>query len=372
MRFCPRLNWLKPTGLLLLVVLSGRSCISAPHATATRSNGTRDFTFFLCSDVHIGAENLKAKPPFSKADTLARIESDLQTMLGLVGRPWPGKRMLAGLNLGSIAAPRALIVLGDVTDGHKEPAEREDQRKTFERLFPLPGVRFGERTVPVFACAGNHDGDPAGPVRQALIARNRKLADAGHFAALSTNGTHFALNWNGIHFVCLNLYPADTTDAETPFKFGQPGPGSWNDPQGALSFLQDYLARRVGVSGDPIVLMHHYGFDSFSLNDWNWWTPKQRRALYELLKGYNVAAFFHGHNHHAEHYRWPDPKRHAADLNFWFDGQPPANPRQHDVLSCGMVCWVVRIRGDQLVAAHFKGSGWNADPAAVFVKSLTP
>ncbi len=134
----------------------------------------------------------------------------------------------------------------------------------------------------------------------------------------------------------------------------------------------DTLARHVGASGEPIVLMHHFGFDSFSLNDWNWWTPKQRRALYELLKDYNVAAFFHGHNHHAEHYRWPDPKRHAADLHFFFDGQPPPHPRQYDVPSCGEACWVIRVRGHQLIAAHYKGSGWNADPAAVFVKSLKP
>jgi len=52
--------------------------------------------------------------------------------------------------------------------------------------------------------------------------------------------------------------------------------------------------------------------------------------------------------------------------------KPPANPRQYDVLSCGVVCWVVRVRGDQRIGAHFKGSGWNADPAAVFVKSLRP
>jgi cytolysin (calcineurin-like family phosphatase) len=358
--------------LLVLLVYSGSSCISAPYGTATRNGATRDFTFFLFSDVHIGAENLKAEPPFTKADTRARIESQLQTMQRLVGQRWPEKPILAELNLGAIAAPRALIILGDVTDGHKDPAEQEDQRETLECLFPVRGVQFGERTVPVFACAGNHDGDPSGPVRRALAAYNRKLAEAGHFVAISSNGVHFAVNWSGVHFVCLNLCPADTTDVETPFKFGEPGPGSWNDPEGALSFLKDYLARHVGASGEPIVLMHHYGFDSFSLNDWNWWTPKQRRALYELLKDYNVAAFFHGHNHYAEHYRWPDPKRHAADLNFFFDGKLPAHPRQYDVLSCGNVCWVMRVRGDQLIAVHYQGAGWNSDQAAVFVKSLKP
>jgi hypothetical protein len=81
----------------------------------------------------------------------------------------------------------------------------------------------------------------------------------------------------------LGLCAADTTDEETPFKYGQPGRGSWNDPQGAFSFLKEYLERVVGRSGQPVILMQHYGFDSFCMNDWSWWTPKQRRALYQLL-----------------------------------------------------------------------------------------
>jgi len=234
---------------LLAWILAGMVCLSFPIQSATKTDTTRDFTFFLFSDIHLGAENLKAKQPFTKADTLTRVKSNVEAMRGLVGQPYPAKPPLAGLDLGPIVSPRALIILGDVTDGHKEPAEQQDQRSTFDGLFPVSDV----------------------------------------------------------HYICLNLCPADTTDAQTPFKYGKPGPGSWNDPQGALSFLKGYLARHVGASRDPIVLMQHYGFDGFSLNDWNWWTPKQRRALYELLKDYNVAAFFHGHNHHAEHYRGPDP-----------------------------------------------------------------
>jgi cytolysin (calcineurin-like family phosphatase) len=357
--------------LLLVLALAGAPS-GFSQQIAGKVDAARDFTFFLISDIHLGAENLKANPPITKGDTLARVKANLDVMRTLVGRPYPEKSVLASLAPGSVAAPRALIILGDITDGHKIPAEQEDQRSAFDNLFPVDGIKFGEQTVPVFACAGNHDGDVAGPQRRGLVLRNRQLAQAGHFAAISTNGIHFALNWSGVHLICLNLCPADTTDASTPFKYGKPGPGSWNDPQGALLFLKDYLARYVGTSGAPVVIMQHYGFDSFSLNDWNWWTPKQRGSLYELLKAYNVAAFFHGHNHHAEHYRWPDPKRHNADLDVLYNHQPPANPRQYDILSCGNVCWVIRIRGDQLIAAHFKGPDWTTAPAGVFVKSLKP
>ena len=321
----------------------------------------RDFTFFLFSDIHIGAENLKANPPVTREQTLAKLQTNLAAMRGLVGQPCPQ----AGI--GAVARPRGLFILGDLTDGHKEPARQQEQWWNFEALFPVTGFLVGGQAVPVFAIAGNHDGPIAEPQRQGLLARNRRLAP--QFSAVSSNGVHYALNWDGVHFLFLNLCAADAPDTETPFKFGKPGLGSWNDPQGAFTFLKDYLVRCVGTSGEPVVILQHYGFDNFSLNDWNWWTPKQRRALYELIKAYNVVAFLHGHDHHTAHYRWPDPQQHAADLNYFYDGKPPATPRQYDVLSCGQICWVVRIRGNQFSAAHRNDRGWDQDS---FIKSLAP
>ena len=359
--------------LLLLCGCLATAHTAPPSPPAAESQPQhRDYTVFLCSDIHPGAENLKAKEPFTKADTLERVKQQLDAMRGWVGQSYPQRPVFAGLELGTVGVPRGLFILGDLTDGHKELTQQQEQWQSFEALFPVKGVAFGSNLIPAFAIAGNHDGELAGPQRQGLVNRNRAFSQAGRVTALSSNGVHFALNLDGVHFIGLGLCPADTTDSKTPFKFGQPGSGSWNDPQGALTFLKDYLARYVGSSGQPVVLLQHYGFDSFSLNDWNWWTPKQRRALYDLLKDYNVAAIVHGHNHHAEHYRWPDPKRHAADLDFFFDGKPPANARQYDVVSCGNVCWVIRIRGNQMLGANFKGPDWNTDPAAVFVKSLKP
>ena len=348
-------------------------CLAAsqpsPLADAADSQ-PRDYTVIVFSDIHLGAENLKAKEPFTRADSLARVKKQFDVMLGWTGESYPQGPAFAGLELGQVVAPRGLFILGDLTDGHKELAQQQEQWRSFDELFPVKGVSFGSNLVPAFAIAGNHDGEPGGPQRQGLVTRNRALSQAGHVTALSSNGVHFALNWDGVHFLGLGLCPADTTDTETLFKYGLPGPGSWNDPQGALTFLKDYLARHVGNSGQPVVLMQHYGFDGFSLNDLNWWTPKQRRALYELLKNYNVAAILHGHNHHAEHYRWPDPKQHAADVNFFFDGKPPASFRQYDVLSCGAIGWVLRIKGYLLIAAHLKDNGWATAPAGMMVKSL--
>ena len=354
-----------------LLLLCFWAALGAPlSGVAAVGSAARDYTLFLLSDVHVGAKHGAGEQPTLAGEMVSGARANLDIMQCLVGQPYPARPEFAGLNLGAIAVPRGLFILGDLTDGHKDPAVRAEQWKGFDTLFPALGVPFGGRMVPVFACAGNHDGALDGPARLGLIQRNRELVQARSLAAISTNGVHFALNWDGVHFISLGLCAADTTDAETLFKYGKPGPGSWNDPQGALSFLRDYLARHVGVSGAPVVLMQHYGFDGFSLNDWNWWTPKQRRALYELLGGYNVAAILHGHDHHAEHYQWPDPEHHAADLKFFFDGKIPANPRRYDILACGNVCWVIRIHNDQLIAAHFRGLEWPTAPADFIIKSL--
>ncbi|MGA2496296.1 MAG: metallophosphoesterase [Tepidisphaeraceae bacterium] len=343
---------------------------TATAQDARPATAARDFTCFVFSDIHLGTEHASAKPPVTADDTLKRVQSNLERMKALVGQPFPKLGPLANLELGNITAPRGLFILGDLTDGHKDIAKRQEQWKSFEDLFPSAGVLFGTRTIPVFASLGNHDGEAAGPTGQGLIRQHRALQAAGQFAALSENGLHYALNWDGVHIVCVNLCPADTVDEENLFRYGKPGKGSWNDPQGAMTFLRDYLRNRVGNSRQPVILMQHYGFDGFSMNDWNWWTPRQRLAMYDLLKDYNVVAIVHGHNHHAEHYYWPDPKKHAADIKAMFGDAPPANLRRYDVISCGGVCWVFRVKGQQFIAAHLRGPDWSKNAADMVVKSL--
>lgn len=360
-----------------LVLAFGLGCCFSPLVAPAEQESPaappeRDLTFFVLSDVHVGEERLQADPPITPETARARIAQSLEVMRSLPGRsypPWPGA---PDFKPGAIGVPRALLVLGDLTDGHKELERQRTQWADFEALFPAAGVRFADQLIPVLAIAGNHDGDIDGPQRRGLALRNRTFQQAGAFSALATNAAHFALNWQGVHLVAVSLCPADSTDRETPFKYGQPGPGSWNDPEGAFTFLRDYLTRNVRDSGEPVLLFQHYGFDGFSVNDWNWWTARQRRALYELLAPYNVVAIFHGHNHHAAHYQWPDATLHAADLPVYFGDAVPSAFRQYDVLSCGNICWVIRIRGGQLYAVHFKGPGWPADPRDYFSKSLTP
>ena len=338
---------------------------------ALEARAPRDFTFFILSDIHVGAENPNAQPPVTPAMTLERIKARIATMASLVGRPYPERPELASLRLGSVQSPRGILVLGDLTDGADEPEQAREQWNEFERLFPRTGVVWNDKTIPVFALAGNHDGPVSGPQRQGVVERNRLLARRGMVSDISPNGAHVAFEWNGAHFVSLNLYPADAPDAEQPFKFGS-DPSRWNDPESALVFLKHYLSSRVGKSGRPVFVMHHYGVDEMSENDWYWWTARQRAEYYRALAPYNIAAILHGHNHHADHYRWPDPAIHAADLAAIFGSSIPSTYRQYDVVSCGQTGWVMRIVGDRLVGTHYARNAWSTEPGGAFVKSLKP
>jgi len=135
--------------------------------------------------------------------------------------------------------------------------------------------------------------------------------------------------------ICVNLCPADTTDNETPFKYGHPGPGSWNDSRGALTFLTGYLRQRVGTSGDPVIIWQHYGYCEGFNFDWNWWSAKQRRAFYDAIKGYNIVALLHGHTHAPARYRWPDPANDATEVRRLFGDKPPEKLRAFDVFFGG-------------------------------------
>lgn len=63
-------------------------------------------------------------------------------------------------------------------------------------------------------------------------------------------------DWGPVHFVALNLYPGDYYHQAAEWMHG-----SWKEPEGAFSFLQDDLRRNVGASQRPVVLYHHYGMD---------------------------------------------------------------------------------------------------------------
>jgi hypothetical protein len=176
---------------------------------------------------------------------------------------------------------RGVIVAGDLTQNARDDewGAYEDSMGTMDRFF--------------FEGLGNHDVASTGSSSKPGDRRDyvgRKARNTWPTKRNYDNGgdeiPHYSWDWHDVHFVQLNLFPGD--DKPNSSK------GSDLDPRDALQFLIDDLAANVGTTGRPIVLTHHYGFDSFSLD---WWEYSQRMAYWNAIKDYNIVAIITGHSH---------------------------------------------------------------------------
>ncbi len=250
----------------------------APPAAAVPA--VRDITFIVTSDCHYDA--------FENEDRNGRDRETVMQMNWIERTDWPEK-----LGGGAIGMPRGVLVLGDVIDDGDRAIEGQPQSArqwgAFVNDFGLDGTD-GILMYPVFEGWGNHDGPPAGSVRlgfsmQAeLAARNRIRLQKGLIGGLSANGLHYSWDWDDVHFVHTNLYPADRQNPKVKYS------AVWHDPQGALTFLKEDLAARVGASGRPVIVVSHCGFDT------DWWNAEDWQAFYEALAPYRVILYFFGHS----------------------------------------------------------------------------
>lgn len=191
-----------------------------------------------------------------------------------------------------IDKPRGVLCLGDcIDDGDRlfdGKRQSEKQYEYFVRDFGLDGTD-GLLKYPVFEGWGNHDGPPVGKGRHGfsfhaqLKLRNQQRLAQGLVCHLSDNKLHYSWDWDDIHFVQLNIYPADKQHREIRYD------PVWHDPQGALSFLKKDLAETVGDSGRPVVLMAHCGFDT------DWWHRDDWKNFYDAVKNDNVVLYLYGH-----------------------------------------------------------------------------
>ena len=111
---------------------------------------------------------------------------------------------------------------------------------------------------------------------------------------------HYSWDWEEVHFLQLNVFPGMNTTRGRPAQ----------NPFQSLSFLKKDLEEQVGNSGRPVILVHHYGLDFFSIGapeegaeinpDAAWWTPKDRQIYWDAIKNYNIIAIFSGHAHYCE------------------------------------------------------------------------
>lgn len=256
-------------GLLLglSAALIGCACVEPVRA------GNGSLTFFVTGDTHYGLELWANNEPYNKAT--------IDAMNALPGTAFPAS--LGGV----VDAPRGVLVAGDLTDTPEYPniygvhLPPFFHRDGFNDDYAVDGT--GRLRYPVYEGLGNHDIHNTTHSYTVDGLRERNLVRPG-VTHLSDNGLHYSWDWEGVHFVNLNVYPGYTPDASD-----------------SLLFLIEDLQNFVGDSGRPVMLMHHYGFDFFSQG---WWSSGERQAYAGVLADYNVAGIFHGHLHTTMQYQW--------------------------------------------------------------------
>jgi hypothetical protein len=204
---------------------------------------------------------------------------------------------------------RGILYAGDLTSNTR----RVDEFQWFKDDFS-GFTRF------LFHGLGNHDVYEPNSTQEAACffnapacvdpgALRSHVRDTRRQTSKTTKGDpHYSWDWHDVHFVQLNLFPG----GELPSTLPDPSP-IWpyvyadHDPLGALDFLRSDLAANVGNSQRPVILVHHYGFDNFSIGRNHsagsgktneiWWTEAQRLAYWNAIQNYNVVGIFTGHAH---------------------------------------------------------------------------
>jgi cytolysin (calcineurin-like family phosphatase) len=257
-------------GLLSVCLLPLTLLWSAPE---------RNVTFISTSDSH-----------YRESDHPLGTHNDLnlasiKEMNRLPELTWPDK-----LGGGIIGRPRGVLVLGDLIDdgdSSRTGYHSAEQWKLFTADFGLTGTD-GLLKYWVFEGWGNHDGPPVGKEKafstQAELKKRTQIRlQQKQISNVSSNGLHYSWDWDDVHFVQLNLYPADKQNPTVHYS------PIWHDPQGSLQFLKDDLRSKVGASGRPVVLMSHCGFDT------DWWCSEDWDAVYQAAKNYNIVLYLYGH-----------------------------------------------------------------------------
>ena len=237
-----------------------------------------DVTFFTSSDTHYGREN--------NAVINRRV---IDAMNALPGEPLP-----AALGGGTVRTPRGVVLNGDLLDEGFDKETAPANWAEFCRDYGLTG-RDGRLCFPLYEGFGNHDGGPVKSfVRAGIKARNPQRPG---LTAISENGLHYSWDWEHVHLVQLNL-------------FGGSGPqdvkgvnGAEHDPERALDFLRDDLAKHVGSSGRPVIVFQHFAWVGGMAD---WWQLEAKERFYDTVKPYRVACLINGHSHGASFSPWHD------------------------------------------------------------------
>lgn len=270
-----------------------------------------DVTFFSYSDSHYGADDGGRRPPVVRSPKVAIINS-------LPGTAWPAE---VG---GVVEGPRAILMQGDLINDGAVREKYPTQWADYVADFGVNGE--GRCRFPVFEGVGNHDVNPDMFVFEQVKARNVVRRNLGLIGHVSPNGYHYSWDWDGVHFVNVNLFPGNAWEGEADSY------GRGHHPQHAGDFLIDDLRRQVGDSGRPVVVMQH-----FRPIDENWWTCCAADRFHRAIQDHNVIAILVGHQGGGVNNRW----------------------RGYDWLSSNGELVVCRIKGGTFSAAIRSADGWG-------------
>ena len=255
-----------------------------PDAAPPPPPPPRDVTFFVVADTH-------ADPPIDSYDlramtrTINAVPQNGEWPLTIDGHA-------TGFVGGKIAAPRGVILVGDITGWGTAPSEIQTFRHYFEKDSSPDAIHY-----PAYVGLGNHDIDSADRP-PALAEEYRKqywaYVDSRHKGGGAPvpsinfdGGSHnYSWNWDDVHLVQTHRFAGDDEYGLT----------------NSIGWLKDDLAAHAG-DGRPVFLFHHYGMDAFGTQD-RWWTAPERSAYRGALDGYNVSGIVTGHTHFAMQYEW--------------------------------------------------------------------
>ena len=224
-------------------------------------------TFFIAADPHVGRHQLQDNENINK--------QTIEDMNSLPGALYPASNE-------TVAIPRGLLIAGDLTGDlheHWDGFWLGKWHEGFDHLYQVNGE--GMLRYPVYEGYGNHDFQFFSErVLAGIYIRNKYRSTP---VKTSDNGLHYSWDWDNIHFINLNLYP-----------------GGFGRAEYSLDFLKYDLQHNLKTPNQPVILYHHYSYDSSLL----WWSKEEREEAYEVMKSYNIIAIFTGHEHRSDHYQW--------------------------------------------------------------------
>ncbi|HAO99468.1 MAG TPA: hypothetical protein DCQ83_05435 [Fibrobacteres bacterium] len=299
------------------------ACLIASSAFAV------DITFFSVSDPHYGQTGAP-----SSGTGITQKDTSRARMPGILNA-LPGTTYPTAAGGGTIAEPRAVLVVGDLI-------EMIDSA-LWARYTADYGVTGDKKLrFPTLEALGNHDFYTTGTIKDTLYLvdrmRQRNALRKLGLTAMDSTEYHYSWDWDGVHFINLNLYAGSTELGYSGYR-----------PMNALAFLQKDLAENVGNSGRPVFIMEHY-----PVNDNTYFPQALRTPFYNAILNYNVIGILHGHSHAQAIYTWNNNNMGTKTFDIYDDG----TVMDGDIM-------VFHITDGRMVATHrsFVGTGTSGNGA---------